>query len=325
MKLSDWQSIDEHVREAALAWHARMTAGDGRADDAAFTDWLTADPAHYDAFALVEAFDSSLDGLSLDAEAEPANDNAAGGLAVPWPALAAGIGIVALGLALVFNPFADKPYEAQIYAETDLERSVTELGDGSRIILAPGSSLSINYDRKTRRVSALKGLAYFDVAGDGRPFIVSLAEGEVRVLGTEFEIRQTPAVTRVGVVEGRVAYEGETGTRIELVPGQLLADTIAAPPKVLDTALETIAPWRDGVLEFDNAPLAEVTAALNTYFGRETFRIAPGLTPANRFSGVLSLSTPAATAQQLSAYFGVDAFEEAGIITLAAPSDPPAE
>lgn len=90
-------------------------------------------------------------------------------------------------------------------------RSLVKLPDGSKVWLANGSRLFYpdRFHGKTRSVS-LEGEAFFTVAKDDqKPFIVSIGDARVQVLGTEFSV---------------VAYPGDNLTQIDLVSGSVRFD-----------------------------------------------------------------------------------------------------
>jgi transmembrane sensor len=91
------------------------------------------------------------------------------------------------------------------YATGVAEVREIHLTDGSEITLGARSSLEVAFRLHERRVALTSGLAFFSVSKNpSRPFIVLVADKEVRVVGTKFEVRRDPAGVRVSVVEGTV-------------------------------------------------------------------------------------------------------------------------
>ncbi len=69
------------------------------------------------------------------------------------------------------------------------EQRTVPLADGSIITLNTSSRVHVRLGAKERRISLLQGQAQFEVAKDAsRPFIVSVGRGEVRALGTAFDV-----------------------------------------------------------------------------------------------------------------------------------------
>ena len=175
------------------------------------------------------------------------------------------------------------------------------LPDGSAVTLAPGSALSYRrgLEGDERRVE-LEGEGYFDVARDGRPFVVGTFNAEVEVLGTAFDVLAWPgaasAETAVALVEGSVrlrpARAGAGGVVLEpgevsRVAGARGAGGAATPPVAADVA--AVAAWRGGGFSVVDAPLGVVAAALEGRFGRPV-GLAPGVDASRR----LTLFLPAA-------------------------------
>ncbi len=89
------------------------------------------------------------------------------------------------------------------------------LTDGSAIFLNKNSTLKIasGFDKKKRRVE-LAGEAFFDVASDStKPFVVEAGLGQIRVLGTSFQVKAYPSSNlEVFVEEGRVELTGHNNS-----------------------------------------------------------------------------------------------------------------
>ena len=190
------------------------------------------------------------------------------------------------------------------------------LPDGSAVTLAPGSELA--YRRglggDERRV-ALEGGGYFDVASDGRPFVVETFNAEAEVLGTAFDVLAWPdadaAETAVALAEGSVRLRparpsgrADAGG-VVLEPGEVarVVGGAATPPVAADVAAAVA--WRDGGFSVVDAPLGVVAAALEGRFGRPV-GLAPGVDAGRR----LTLFLPAADSadvvlRDLSAYLGL--------------------
>jgi len=151
------------------------------------------------------------------------------------------------------------------------------LPDGSHITLDAHSGLEVAYSADRRGVHLLQGAAFFAVQRDpARPFTVHALDVEVRVLGTRFgvEIENSDTVL-VQVESGHVmvqlgphSYDLFAGQGLRLQHGHatnLDADKAAA--------------WRQGELNFDARPLADVVAKVARYapFELRTAASASGL------------------------------------------------
>lgn len=102
-----------------------------------------------------------------------------------------------------------------------------QLPDGTSVWLNIGSSLSYNsnFEKASVREVKLDGEAYFDVAKDGRSFVVNAGDLQVSVLGTRFAVRHTPLYERdqVTLVSGSVRVKGEGIQAVTLSPGEQLS------------------------------------------------------------------------------------------------------
>lgn len=158
-------------------------------------------------------------------------------------------------------------------------RAVIELGDGSKVWLNADTKMVYPpvFSNNSREVY-LSGEAFFNVATDAeRPFIVHLAQGTVKVLGTSFNIRayeNEPVQT--SVTTGKVAFIPKQG-----INGQL-PDTVFITPdeKVIyrhtlgDVVKETTSgeddrAWTEGRLVFKDAALEDICLELERTFGKK--------------------------------------------------------
>ncbi|GLC27620.1 FecR family protein [Roseisolibacter agri] len=160
-------------------------------------------------------------------------------------------------------------------------RDSLQLPDGTRVVLAPGSRLTVaaGYGAGTRDVT-LEGEGWFSVRHDAvRPFRVRAGGAQVVDLGTEFTVRTdglsgARGVT-VAVHEGSVSIAADT-------------DTVSASPAVVLTAGDRgamddqgrvtaergaasaeDAAWTRGRLRYRATPLVVVQADLRRWYGVE--------------------------------------------------------
>jgi transmembrane sensor len=200
---------EEDIKAAARDWLLRLSLESPTLEDRAqFEAWYARDPRHAAAYRRFESIwqDSAmLQDLQplASLESRPAGWwrwTSAAIRARPsvWAGgagLAAAVG--AIGLWLLMAPMH--------YATGVAEVRAIHLSDGSEITLGARSSLEVAFRVHERRVALTSGVAFFSVSKNpSRPFIVTVGEQEVRVVGTKFEIRRDTAEMRVSVAEGRV-------------------------------------------------------------------------------------------------------------------------
>jgi transmembrane sensor len=265
------------VHEEAAAWVAQLDGRAPAADERArFDDWVGRSPTH--AAAYEEALRTWHDLAAMRANAQyrallgkpTLRERIVSGLNAPrW--FAATVGIVAvvaiawLAISLDVLPFLHRPTQVATQAAEVRE---TTLPDGTRVVLGADSQLSFEVSEKVRRATVAGGDAYFAVARDiTRPFTVSIDDVQVRVVGTQFEIRRRSGEVSVAVAEGTVDVSRADAAvaAVRLHRGEALTAGESAPLTVRAVEPADIAAWRSGRLVYDNAELRDVVADTNRY------------------------------------------------------------
>jgi transmembrane sensor len=105
------------------------------------------------------------------------------------------------------------------YTSAEQVRQVT-LADGSQLTLDAGTAIGVDFDQGERRVRLLRGAAFFQVTHTGAPFLVDANGGQVRVLGTQFEVREQGEGPGHGAQRpgGGDACPGPAGARADRQP-----------------------------------------------------------------------------------------------------------
>lgn len=163
----------------------------------------------------------------------------------------------------------------QVYVTPVGQRDSVQLPDGSTVVLAPGSRLTVasGFNGSNRQVT-LEGAAFFEVMHEGKhPFVVHSRGAEIRDIGTAFSVN-TDANGRVAVavMHGIVALRDTTAgsaAPVELRAGDrgvLQAGTVAV---ARGTVTDEDMAWTRGQLAYRDAPLAEVQADLRRWYGIE--------------------------------------------------------
>ncbi|WP_323718531.1 FecR family protein [Paracoccus aminovorans] len=179
--------------------------------------------------------------------------------------------------------------------------SVT-LDDGSTVLLDADSALAEADTPTQRRVRLLRGGAYFEVRPGSLPFVVETPEGEVRVLGTGFDVQLLQGAVAVTLVHGRVEVSGAAGSAV-LEPGQTVRLTAGGVGPVEQASLESALAWRDGRFVFYDARLEDVLGQIERYRRGRIVVAIPGLAE-ERVSGSFALAEPDAALASLQASFG---------------------
>jgi ferric-dicitrate binding protein FerR (iron transport regulator) len=154
----------------------------------------------------------------------------------------------------------------RVYTTTRGEQRTLTLGNGTRITLAPATTV-----RMRGAVADLTGEAYFEVASHDRTsFVVQTGRITTRVLGTAFTVRRYPSdsAVRVAVIDGRVST-GTSRAPITISAGQAarVTDSIAVLQSSDDAMTATA--WTRGQLVFKWVPLRDVVGELSRVYGTE--------------------------------------------------------
>ncbi|WP_343303698.1 FecR family protein [Chitinophaga niabensis] len=142
------------------------------------------------------------------------------------------------------------------------------LGDGTVVTLNSSSSLRFpfSFTGNTREVE-VKGEAYFEVAKNAeKPFIVHTPNGDIRVLGTSFNVNTyEPGKTTTSLVEGSIkAVAG--GKEVLLQPNQEASWKTGEPIVVQRFEASRALSWMDGVYFFEGANMKEIADVVDRWY-----------------------------------------------------------
>jgi ferric-dicitrate binding protein FerR (iron transport regulator) len=140
------------------------------------------------------------------------------------------------------------------------------LGDGTRVWLNSRTELSypVHFSQESREVY-LEGEAYFEVAKDGRPFVVHAGGLDVRVLGTECNVNtQTAGTVKTVLVTGSVEISSGKET-VRLTPNQL-ATYRDGGFSVQRVDVTPHVAWKDDNFVFDKERLEDIMETLSLWY-----------------------------------------------------------
>jgi transmembrane sensor len=189
--------------------------------------------------------------------------------------MAAGIAVVVAGGVLFRGLGGARGGEehAVVYRVVDATPDTLTLGDGSVVVLAPRSELTVppGFGTDGRDVT-LSGLGYFNVKHDEqRPFVVRAGGAEVRDLGTAFGVRADAGVpVQVVVREGTVRVtDAASPNGFTLQAGDRV--TMGARPELTrgqgpEATAEAVA-WTSGRLVFRDVAVSEVAQEIARWYG----------------------------------------------------------
>lgn len=180
--------------------------------------------------------------------------------------LAAGIVAVAIGAAWFGRAMVHPAHLTSVETGEHQLRTV-QLADGTVIRLGPLSRISFDEAGASREVR-LDGQAYFAVAHqEGIPFRVSARGGQVRVLGTRFDVLARGSELNVTVVDGAVELAAQ-GRRVAIGAHQMGRSDVGSPP-VVESATDVyeMIGWVGDFTAYDSTPLSEVAREFERRFG----------------------------------------------------------
>ena len=151
-------------------------------------------------------------------------------------------------------------------------RTQIVLPDSTCVWLNSGAEIRYptSFKQKTRDVYIV-GECFFDVTKDKqRQFVVHAEKVDVRVFGTQFNVRENERSKQVDValLEGKVKVFGKQNQPLtELKPGEqfTLANGKGTVQQVSN--IERLVAWKDNMLIFVDDPLEEVIQILESWYG----------------------------------------------------------
>jgi transmembrane sensor len=144
------------------------------------------------------------------------------------------------------------------------------------------SRVRVNFTGQSREVTMLEGRAYFTVQHGPRPFVVRSPGGETIDLGTRFVIELGGGLTRVSLVEGKIAIRpAGSGRELPLEPGEVSGYTDKGTILAKAPARNDPIDWTSGRLKFEDTPLVEAVARLSRY-SHKPILLAPDVAASNR-------------------------------------------
>jgi transmembrane sensor len=260
------------LREAS-DWFARWDAADLSADEQRrFEAWRRQSPAHEEAFERVRRlwaspdFGSALAAVSRDCAASPDDHRPLHRRRRWWPAAATVAGLL-LTSSWFFSGDLLIALQSDYRTATGEQRTI-QLPDRSAIVLNTNTALASHLDGAVRRVRLLKGEALFQVQADpARPFTVEHGRHEVRVVGTEFVVRERDGALTVTVVRGvvHVVSSGAADAAVPVTAGQQISVGRGGVGPAHEVPVADVTAWTRRRLVISDTPLGEVIDEIQRY------------------------------------------------------------
>ena len=264
--------------QAAFAWLSLLHDQPSSGDQATFSHWLQADPAHAEAYAqaqvvweLTETPARTLadeDALALQGYLNVMNRSRRTSVRRWSGALAtAACLLLMIGVGAGWQPSRWVDDLGADYVSAPGEIRTVTLADQTQVTLDADSAIAVDFSRGERHVQVRRGAGFFSVTHTGEPFVVDAEKGQARVLGTQFEVRLQPHGAQVTVLSGRVGVTADKHAEQQiLIAGQQVAYGEGSAEKLQTVDSEAQLAWRQGWLNYYKATLAEVVQDLGRYY-----------------------------------------------------------
>lgn len=202
---------------------------------------------------------------------------------MPWRQMAAAAILIAtLGSTIWWTVRQQTAVEANMAVQQPAFRKVkTGIRQVKKLVLPDGSIIHVNansairiperMDDDKREVLLDEGEAYFEVAQEfQRPFVVRMADLQVEVLGTAFNVKSYHALEDITVVvtDGKVRVRDTTRVLRDLVANQGLAyHKPMGRVRSIDAAYVNANGWISGVVPLEKAGFDELALVLYNLYG----------------------------------------------------------
>ena len=294
-------SSTDRIETVTRNWVTYLHSGDATPEKIVeFEAWLAADISHVRSYMEIEqlmgdvALAMGPRGANEDTVlVGPSSERARVRRSVIVGGALAAVAMFTLGLVFASDTIRDPmtPGAALPGIETEIaEIRIIYLEDGTQVTLGAQSRLESHFTEKLRVVKLSEGEAFFDVKSDkSRPFYVEAGDRLIRVVGTQFAVRQGYDDVKVSVVEGVVeVLKGADPYAAEKNRPKITKDVLRAGDEVVATigsvkrefgVVEpaSAATWRRGWLAYEDASLGEIVSDTNRYSNRKIVLASPGI------------------------------------------------
>lgn len=172
---------------------------------------------------------------------------------------------VSVGLWVYWNV---PGYGRWVVFETNAHSDSVVLPDQSVVFLNHHSSLKYpnSFSKNSRDVS-LSGEGFFEIESDkNRPFTISIANVEIKVLGTSFNVfeNQKDKSVELNVVDGTVSFNNKVQSLL-ISKGE---SAVANNNQIVKNATtnNNFLSWKTGKLEFNSSSLNEIVNSISRHY-----------------------------------------------------------
>lgn len=250
------------LREAAQ-WHAKLHAARDCAQNLGqWQAWLDQSPVNAWAWERLEQLQAGLAGVPgpLARHTLSAGQVASGRRTV-LKGLVLGLGVC----GVAWTGYRSSPVWLADVRTMKGERRSLVLADGTRLTLNTDSAVDIRYSAEQRLIVLVEGEIAVHTASDPRPLHVRTVHGDMRALGTDFNVRLHADRTELTVIEHAVAVRNAASDHeVRVGAGMALTFDNRPLPEPRPAALARTE-WREGLLVLDGWPLRRALAELQRY------------------------------------------------------------
>jgi ferric-dicitrate binding protein FerR (iron transport regulator) len=173
-----------------------------------------------------------------------------------------------------------------------------QLPDGSRVSLNADSKISFNKNKfnKSRNLS-MEGEAFFSIQ-KGKTFTIKTELANIKILGTSFNVYARKHSFKVCCVTGKILVTSGNQS-FTIHPGESAMVNNDVLSKTKEKNMKTVANWRNGDFNFENAPLKlvlnEIERQFNVTFVQlkvDNFVYTGGFTNKNLVDALESVCSP---------------------------------
>jgi transmembrane sensor len=182
---------------------------------------------------------------------------------------------IAAGLLMLFGIW-------RIWIQNPSVNVIAEKGSRVEYRLPDGSDVRMNADSRialdkkdflNNRTLTLDGEAFFSVTR-GTPFTISAGRGNIRVLGTSFNVYSRADAFKVSCLTGKVLVTSGKQS-VTIIPGECAELRGFDLIRFTDSKISSVTAWIDGEFNFDNSPLSmvldEIERQFNVKFAGQNF------------------------------------------------------
>ncbi len=260
------------IDQAASDWTARLDRGPLTPEgEDAFQAWLRGDPRRKGALLRAravslmsesaQALGPGFDPVAFEAPGRSRPAGLSRRQALTWTGGVAGAAVVAaLGVGV--------SAAGAVISTARGEIRLAPLKDGSTVLLNTETRVRVRYSRGERRVTLLRGEAYFAVARDEtRPFVVEVDGRRLSTAQAGFRVRKLnmdpiDILVNQGQVDVAVPFASSVALKSNT---RLILSGPVRPQPVGPEAVTRDLAWRDGKLAFEGETLGQAATAFARY------------------------------------------------------------